>query len=178
MSSAGHHETNQHQTSDEALNVHASGHESTLISNHEACKGAWDESRLGSPSSTPQKWPWVWWCRATQKGERLITGWRALSPADSPCTGQNAETRSNGAALGRPMMLFLTPILNMPGAAGFSAQGSLLLYERRNINTARRPGRAAGWICFPNTHLQHSEKNNPRQIRDALSLSLSLSLFL
>ncbi|MEQ2159405.1 hypothetical protein GOODEAATRI_022512, partial [Goodea atripinnis] len=35
---------------------------------------------------------------------------------------QNAETRSNGAALGRPMMLFLTPVLNTPGAAGFSAQ--------------------------------------------------------
>lgn len=66
----------------------------------------------------------------TVKGGRLITGCRGLSPADSPCTGQNAETRSNGAALGRPMMLFLTPILNMPGAAGFSAQGSLLLYER------------------------------------------------
>lgn len=67
----------------------------------------------------------------TVNGGRLITGCRGLSPADSPCTGQNAETRSNGAALGRPMMLFLTLILNMPGAAGFSAQGSLLLYERR-----------------------------------------------
>lgn len=66
----------------------------------------------------------------TQKGGRLITGCRGLSPADSPCTGQNAETRSNGAALGRPMMLFLTPILNMPGAAGFSAQGSLLYCTR------------------------------------------------
>lgn len=65
-----------------------------------------------------------------KKGGRLITGCRGLSPADSPCTGQNAETRSNGAALGRPMMLFLTPILNMPGAAGFSAQGSLLYCTR------------------------------------------------
>lgn len=58
---------------------------------------------------------------------------RGLSPADSHCTGQNAETRSNGAALGRPMMLFLTPILNMPGAAGFSAQGSLLYCMRGKI---------------------------------------------
>lgn len=66
----------------------------------------------------------------TKKGGRLITGCRGLSPADSPCTGQNAETRSNGAALGRPMMLFLTPILNMPGAAGFAAQGSLLYCTR------------------------------------------------
>lgn len=57
-----------------------------------------------------------------------------------PRAGQNAETRSNGAALGRAMMLFLTPILNTAGAAGFSAQGSLLLYERQNINTGQLPG--------------------------------------
>lgn len=68
---------------------------------------------------------------------REVEGCRGLSPADSPCTGQNAETRSNGAPLGRPMMLFLTPILNMPGAAGFSAQGSLLLYDGHNINTGQ-----------------------------------------
>lgn len=58
-----------------------------------------------------------------------------LSPAD--CTGQNAETRSNGATLRRPMMLFLSPALDMPGAAGFSAQSRPLLYDRHSNGTGQ-----------------------------------------
>lgn len=61
--------------------------------------------------------------------------------ADSPPahTGQNAETRSNGAALGRTMMLFITPVLNMPGAAGFSAKGGLVYCILRGKNR-QHPG--------------------------------------
>lgn len=95
-----------------------------------------------------------------KKGGRLITGCRGLSPADSPCTGQNAETRSNGAALGRPMMLFLTPILNMPGAAGFSAQGSLL-YCTRGTTQAEDSFQAEN--CKTGSGFRE-KKNNPRQI--------------
>lgn len=63
--------------------------------------------------------------RQTRAVRNAEAGWQAagLRPARSLCTGQNAETRSNGAPLGRPMLLFLTRTLNMPGAAGFSAQG-------------------------------------------------------
>lgn len=94
----------------------------------------------------------------TVNGGRLITGCRGLSPADSPCTGQNAETRSNGAALGRPMMLFLTPILNMPGAAGFSSQGSLLLYERQETQAESSFQADKDGLDLV------SQKNNPCQI--------------
>lgn len=69
-----------------------------------------------------------------------MTDCRGVSPADSPCTGQNAETRSNGAPLGRALMLFLTPVLNMPGAAGFSAQASLPRIQYGRHRTAQ-----VGW---------------------------------
>lgn len=107
----------------------------------------------------------------TVKGGRLITGCRGLSPADSPCTGQNAGTRSNGAALGRPMMLFLTPILNMPGAAGFSAQGSLLLYERHKTEAHNSFQAEKDGLDLV------SQKNNPRQIMRFFLFSISKCLF-
>lgn len=76
-------------------------------------------------------------CVCARGGGELMTDCRGVSPADSPCTGQNAETRSNGAPLGRALMLFLTPVLNMPGAAGFSAQASLpsIQYGRQMQST-------------------------------------------
>lgn len=67
----------------------------------------------------------------------LMTDCRGVSPADSPCTGQNAETRSNGAPLGRALMLFLTPVLNMPGAAGFSARASCAFHTVRQTEEHR-----------------------------------------
>lgn len=83
-------------------------------------------------------------------------------PADSRCTGQNAETRSNGAALGRPMMLFLTPALNMPGAAGFSAQGGPLLYDRRHTHrTASR--RESGLDLVSHSNIK-CDCDDPRQV--------------
>lgn len=97
-----------------------------------------------SPSRRPSCGPWrddaV--SHAVRKAEVWLQA-AGLSPAHSLCTGQNAETRSNGAPLGRPMLLFLTRTLNMPGAAGFSAQGWLLLYERHNT-TAQLPGAQSG----------------------------------
>lgn len=73
------------------------------------------------PPGDPRVAPGGMQCHAREGKRRFERA--GLSPARSLCTGQNAETRSNGAPLGRPMLLFLTRTLNMPGAAGFSAQG-------------------------------------------------------
>lgn len=132
--------------------------------------------QVGFTLQQTSEWPKVCWCSYT-KGGRLVTVCRGLSPADSPRTGQNAETRSNGAALGRAMMLFLSPLLNTAGAAGFSAQGSLLLYEKKNINTGQLPGDKTGWIWFPqNKKKRIIVTNNSLQITRCFSLYQCMSL--
>lgn len=110
--------------------------------------GAWRmlQTAPGWMSSSWRPSGGPWHDDAVSHTVREAEGWlqaAGLSPARSLCTGQNAETRSNGAPLGRPMLLFLTRTLNMPGAAGFSAQGWLLLYERHNA-VAQLPGAERG----------------------------------